>query len=304
MLASITPNTEIDIDSLFAPAMSEAETASTRNKDQKGCTEKVDPLQEVYPALESPKASVRLGAVQTIGENRTDASLILLGRMLNDPADMVADTAADILVSRGRLALVIVEKLLFHSENPTHFSTKARKRVLSIAGRMPCTESEVVLRRSLDDDEIGDLAAEYLIKNLGLEPCSVLENKSAHWRGRVSAAGLLTAAKDQDSLILLYSQARDETNPLPVRTACLQALSIRNKQHNAEPFLAFLKDSACPQELRVEAALALAQTSEPAAMEIIRTYTCDKDIPAPLRHACQQVLMGAHLFEMKTLPVI
>ncbi len=129
------------------------------------------------------------------------------------------------------------------------------------------------------------------MKNLNLEPCSVLKNESAHWRGRVTAAGQLAAAHNQDSLFLLYSQARNENNPITVRTACLHALSMRNSRNNAEPFLALLKDSACPQELRVEAALALAQNSEPAAVEVIRTYACDQGIPSPVRHACQHVLM-------------
>lgn len=289
MLSLITPNTEIDIDSLFAPVLAEADDTPTQN--QNGYLAKVDPLREFYPALESADASVRISAVHALGENRADASLILLGRMLNDPTGAVAEAAADVLVTRGKQALVIAEKILFHPESAAPFPLETRKRALAIAGRMPCTESEVLLRRSLDDEEIGDLAAEYLVKNLNLEPCSVLKNESAHWRGRVTAAGQLAAAHNQDSLFLLYSQARNENNPITVRTACLHALSMRNSRNNAEPFLALLKDSACPQELRVEAALALAQNSDPAAVEVIRTYACDQGIPSPVRHACQHVLM-------------
>ena len=247
------------------------------------CSSSVEKLKQL---LESKDPQTRLSALIRLGKLQDLSSADTLAKRLDDENPEIAAAAVEALIDLGKPSLYVIEKVLLHKEYAARFSIQARGHAIEAAGRIPCAGSEIILRRLLDSNTLGEKAGHALLAMHLKTPQETLTNTREHWRLRKIAATVLAEDTSEQSMFRLYREVNEETNPLPVRVACLRSLTQRNTTQVLDPFMTILENKINAPELRVAAAIALGNTGKEDASLAVRHYAHDESTPEAVRFAC------------------
>ena len=192
-------------------------------------------------ALKDRTVQVRIAAASALRHFKNEKVAKALVQALDDHNEKVAEEAVNSLVELGHLSIQAIEPLFGKKATAT---AQAKRHAVTVLGKISGNYSNTILRRVLDDGQLGESAARYLVARSETDPIAILSKTEEKVQLRLAAAEILGEEGNEQAIDALLLAIRTPSNPHVLRVACIRILKRHKKKQFVIPLISILVDGS------------------------------------------------------------